>query len=180
MRTPGRCFHASGLGVACVLLAGCAGEPPPPPTEALEPVVKIAEAAGVELPLDPAKLEQLTRTLGELTAFVDEAQWSKLKFDKASSQGRARIIQTELRKFLDGLEHPLPFRSNLERIVKILSESTGDELSESDRDAIKKEVEAIRDELGLGDSGSDSSGGLVPPVPGPPGPPGPPRPPGPP
>jgi hypothetical protein len=166
------------LGVAFGLIGGCSGEPP---SEAIEAAAKVAEAAGVELPLDPAKLEQLTQSLGELTAFVEQAQSSKLRFETASSQGRARMIQRQLRQFLDGLEHPLPFRGNLERIVEILSESSGDELSESDRDAIRQEVQEIRDELGLSESGDDGfPGGFVPPAPGPPGPPGPPRPPGPP
>ncbi len=93
------------------------------------------------------------------------------------------MIQEELRTFLDGLDRPLPFRKNLERIVEILTESKGDELTESERNAIQEEIQEVLEELGIDTSGSSSSQGQYPPppgAPGPPGPPGPPRPPGPP
>ncbi len=161
------------LVAVCTLFVGCGGEPPPP-SKVLESVTKAAESAGVELPLAPEQVAELTQTLQELAAFVDEAKRSKSQFDGASSQGRSRMIQRNLSQFLDGLDRPLPFRSNLERIVEILTESGSDELSESDREAIRTEIQAIRVELGLGDSSDNSfNEGLAPPGPGPPGPPGP-------
>lgn len=191
--------------VALMLLASCAAEQAPPAPPVAPPVAASPAAApeapaparpanepaappmgapaGMEgaLPIDPSQLADLKAALDEVLSLASDMQ-------HASTQGRARIIKKQLKAFMDQGEavQAVPFRENLDRIVEILAESDGDELSEDQKGQLRQEVQAIQSELGIdtsGTSSSDSGGPMIPPPgPGPgPRPPGPgPRPPGPP
>jgi hypothetical protein len=148
----------------CACLAACSGEPKAPPPVA--PPAGAPQAQAGAPPLDPARVAELKASLDQLQEMVAGVQG-------ASPQGRARLVQQQLQTFLDSADQQkkLPFRRNLERIVKILSETTGDELSDSQKQAIRQEIQAIQRELGLQDTSSSGSQGpgVAPPPPGGPG-----------
>jgi hypothetical protein len=145
----------------CACLAACSSEPKAPPPVA--PPAGAPQAQAAAPPLDPARLAELKASLDQLQELIAGVQG-------ASPQGRARLVQQQLQTFLDSADpqKKLPFRKNL---VKILSETTGDELSDSQKQAIRQEIQAIQRELGLQDTSSSGSQGpaVVPPPPGGPG-----------
>jgi len=176
-----RCFVLSfpilALTISCSPPGSGEGESSgPPATEELAEMARdtVADA----LPLSPTQLAGLESALHRLQSLTTQMQG-------ASHQGEARLVQRELSQFLDGLDRPLPFRKNLERIVEILSESSGDELTDGEKSALRSEMQEVLSELGIDTSGSGGEdfppivpgpgpGGPGPGGPGPrPGPPGP-------
>ncbi len=157
------------LAVACcaALLAACTGAQAPAPARPPAGSPPAAAPVAGALPLDPARLAELKAALDELQGLTDLAKGS-------SPQGRSRLVQQQIQRFLDSSDPggKLPFRKNLEKVVTILSESGGEELSEGQKAAVQQEIQAIRKELGLDQASGSSSEGSVPPPP-PPGPGGP-------
>jgi len=154
------------LAISCSPPGSGDGESSGPP--AAEELAEMArETVEDALPLSPTQLAELESTLHRVQSLTTQMQG-------ASHQGEARLVQRELSHFLDGLDRPLPFRKNLERIVEILSESSGDELTDSEKGALRSEMQEVLSELGI-DTSAGGEDGFPPlaPGPGPGGPPGP-------
>jgi len=138
-----------GAGESSGHEAASGGQDAVPPAADLAQVAQ--ESIMSALPLSPTQLAELESTLRRVHSLSTQMQG-------ASHQGEARLVQRELSHFLDGLDRPLPFRKNLENIVEILSESSGDELSESEKSGLRTEVQDVLSELGLETSGSGDDG----------------------
>src|SRR5262249_14180065 len=143
----------------CASLIAC-GSDPRPTTSAPKP-------AGASLPLDPPQLAELRSSLEQLQQLCATAQ-------SASDQGKARLIQKQLETFVDKTDSSLPFRKNIQRIVSILGQNPGDDLTSTQKTDLKSEIQSILKELGVEASPGQSDHPMpAPPPPGGPGPGGP-------